>query len=143
MCDWWHCKNISVREEEEALSQKVSLSIVPIQKSVKWNRNAGGCWEAGPGLVAAAGAAELCRKLWMGVYGPTVPLLLGTFLGLVLSASFTGAQQCSSPCCIPLTPGLCWPQPNMLLGLGECRRCRSSSLQHPLGTWQRSRFCTG
>lgn len=53
---WWHCKNTNIREEEEALSQKVSLSIVPIQKSV--NCNAGGCWGAGPGLVAASGAAK-------------------------------------------------------------------------------------
>uniref|UniRef100_A0A8C3Y927 Inter-alpha-trypsin inhibitor heavy chain 4 n=1 Tax=Catharus ustulatus TaxID=91951 RepID=A0A8C3Y927_CATUS len=35
------------------------------------------------------------------VNGPTVPLPLGTCLGLFRSASFTGAQQSSTPCCIP------------------------------------------
>lgn len=141
--DWWHCKNTKIREEEDALNQKISLSIMPIKKRVMWNWNAGRCRGAGPGFVAASGEAKSSAGShgW-GVWAHSA-FAFGYMPGAGPLLLSPGVQQSSSPCCIPLSPGLCWPQPKMLLGLGECRKCRSSSLQHPLSMWQQRRFCTG
>lgn len=61
----------------------------------------GGAGGQGQALWLLQGQPRALQETMERVNGPTVPLPLGTRLGLFLSASFTRAQQSSSPCCIP------------------------------------------